>query len=220
MIKAILFDLDGTLIDTNELIFQSFKHTLKKHLNLEPSKDEITRLYGEPLWKSLSRYDDKNVEELMVTYRSYNDLHHDNLCKGFYGVGEALMKLKNNGIKIAIVTSKRRKMADRGLNLLNLSQYIDVIITPEDTEKHKPEAEPALKACKLLGVSPKEAIMVGDSFYDILCGKNAGCLTCAVKYTTLSMELIKSYNPEYFIDGIEELLEVIAAENKKEEYAV
>lgn len=209
MIKALLFDLDGTLIDTNDLIITSFKYTFEKYLNFIPTESEILNLFGQPLEKALISYieDDDRRNEFINVYRKYNGEKHDSLAKSFEGVREALQELGKE-FKIAVVTSKRRSMACRGLELFGLDQLVDVLITPEDTENHKPDGEPAQYACSILGVKPEEAIMVGDSHNDILCGKNAGAKTCLVTYTVLNIKEIKELNPEYIVDNIIELTNV------------
>lgn len=210
LIKAILFDLDGTLINTNNLIIKSFNHTFKTHLNKTLDEKEIVMFFGEPLKETLARYDKENVDELLKTYREYNEVRHDDLTEAFEGVEEAIIALKEKGIKVGVVTSKRRAMAIRGLQLFGLDKLMDVIITPEDTKLHKPNGEPVLKACDMLKIKPEEAIMVGDSYYDILCGKNAGAKACVVNYTALPLEEILKYNPDYTVDSIKELVEFIA----------
>ncbi|SKA88382.1 pyrophosphatase PpaX [Clostridium sp. USBA 49] len=213
MIKAVLFDLDGTLIDTNDLIINSFKYTLKKHLGLDASKDEIVMHFGEPLLDTLSRYDKENAHILLETYRKYNENIHDELTKEVVGAKETLSELKTLGIKTGVVTSKRKILAERGLKLFDLLNYIDVFITPEDTIKHKPDGEPVIKACEGLKISTNEAIMVGDSHYDILCGKNAGAKSCLVKYTALPIDKIMVYNPDYIVEKIQDILDIIKKEN-------
>lgn len=210
MIKAILFDLDGTLIDTNDLILKSFRHVFDTHLgHLTIEDEEIVKTFGEPLMGVMERYDKDRAKFLYDTYIKYNEAIHDELTKEIKGVKEGLTSLKNKGFKLAIVTSKRRAIALRGLKLFNLDRFMDVVITPEDTVKHKPEGEPVLKACEMLDVSPEEALMVGDSHNDILCGKNAGSLTCLVKYTALSVDEILVHKPNYVVDSIEEIVELV-----------
>jgi pyrophosphatase PpaX len=211
MIKAVLFDLDGTLLDTNDLIYDSFCTAFKEVLDRELPKEEITLLYGKPLKSSLSVYtdDEEALDRLVKAYRGYNVKYHDDMCKPFEGVEELLMKLKDKGIKLGIVTSKRKELARKGLELGELIDYMDVIITPEDTIKHKPEAEPVLKACEMLSISPKEAIMVGDSPYDLLSGKSAGCYTCGVEYTALQLEELMNVEPSYMIKNPLDILELI-----------
>jgi len=213
LIKAVLFDLDGTLIDTNNLIIQSFKHTFKKHLNKEVSESEIVLYFGEPLIDTLARYDKENAHILIQTYRAHNEAIHDELTKEIVGAKETIEDLKALGIKVGVVTSKRRGIAERGLKLFNMLDMMDVVITPEDTVKHKPEAEPIEKACSILGVKPYEALMVGDSHFDILCGKNAGSKSCVVKYTVLPLDKIMAYSPDYSIDNIKDILNIVSEEN-------
>ncbi len=213
MIKAILFDLDGTLLDTNELIYNSFRHTFNEFVNREVSKSEITSLYGKPLEYSFSNYteDKELVNKMIKVYREYNLKHHDNMCAPFDGVVELLTKLKNKGIKLGIVTSKKKDTAVRGMEIGNIIKFMDVIITPELTEKHKPDGEPALKACEILNVNPNETIMVGDSSYDLLCGKRAGCYTCGVYYTAINIEELLEVQPTYMIKHPLDILELIRA---------
>jgi len=119
-------------------------------------------------------------------YIRYSLKTHDKYIKSYDHVEDGLIKLRNKGLKLAIVTSKRRETALKGLKCFDLEKYFDVIITPEDSKKHKPDGEPVLKACEVLKVSPVETIMVGDSHNDILCGKNAGSKTCLVKHILIA----------------------------------
>ncbi|MFL0246870.1 pyrophosphatase PpaX [Candidatus Clostridium stratigraminis] len=213
MIKAVLFDLDGTLIDTNKLVIESFKHTFKEELNIDVPESEIVMYFGEPLIDTLSRYDKENAHLLLNTYIKYNESIHDDTAREIAYAKETLSELKALGIKVGVVTSKRKLIAERGLKLFNLFDKMDVIITPEDTSKHKPEAEPVLKACELLNIKPEESLMIGDSHYDILCGKNAGAKTCLVKYTVLPIDQIMNYKPEYAVDYIKEVINIVREEN-------
>lgn len=214
MIKAVLFDFDGTLINTNNLIIESFKYALKKVDNIIVPSEKIVKTFGEPLKMCLTDLSESNPDELMKKYKEYNESHHDKMAREFKGVKEGLKELKNMGIKTGIVTSKIKTMANRGLKLIGIEKYIDVIITSEDTEKHKPFGDPAATACELLNVMPEEAVMVGDSHNDILCGKNAGCYTALVKYTLLPMDDLIKLKPDYIISSVLELAEVLENNEK------
>lgn len=213
MIKAVLFDLDGTLINTNRLILESFKHTFRTQLNMEMEEEKIVKFFGEPLRKSLATVDPDNVEKLTDAFHKFNSDNHDILAEKYEGTVETIKALKERGIKVAIVTSKRRIMSERSLKLIQVYDLMDVIITPEDTDKHKPNGEPALLACERLGVSPEEALMVGDSIYDVKCGKNAGSKTCIVTYSFFSIEDLLKEKPDYVIDTLWELIDIIEGEN-------
>lgn len=215
MIQAVLFDLDGTLINTNQLVIDSFKHAFKTELNINPNDEEIIQYFGEPLMVTLARYDKENTMKLYNAYVQYNERNHDDVVYAMEGARDAIMGLKERGIKVGVVSSKRRIMVDRGLKVCSLMEFMDVIVTPEDTEKHKPDGEPLEKACELLGIDTANALMVGDSQFDILCGKNAASKTCLVKYTAASIQNILQYNPDYLIEKLTDLLGIIDWENEK-----
>lgn len=215
MIEAVLFDLDGTVANTNELIYESFRRLFYDKMKLEVGDEEIYGLFGEPLENSLLRYAE-DTKELSAYFRSFNESNHDEMIKPFEGVEEALKMLKSEGIKLGIVTSKREPMARRSLEVLGLTKYFDVIITPESTTLHKPQPEPLYKACELLGgIDPKNTLMVGDSSYDILCGNRAGATSVAVSYTLIRPETIREAQPHYTVDDLRELLLIIKELNGK-----
>ncbi|WP_300382944.1 pyrophosphatase PpaX [Clostridium sp.] len=213
MVKAVLFDLDGTLLDTNQLIYNSFEKTFKDLLGLSLKKEEIIKFFGIPLKDAFVPYfkedEEDKIESYIKYYRTINEEIHDTMCFAFDGVKEMLDKLKEIGMKIGIVTSKREELAIRGMKIAGIYDYMDVIITPEKTILHKPNGEPAEEACNLLGIKPKEAIMVGDSSYDILCGNAAGCKTCAVEYSIVDIEELKESNPDYIIKRPIEILDIL-----------
>ena len=209
MIEAVLFDLDGTIANTNNLIYESFRKAFSEKLGLDLPDEVIYSFFGEPLQFSLSKYAE-DTTELLASFREFNEKHHDEMIRSFDGVKEALSMLKASNIKLGIVTSKRLTMAKRSLSVLNLLEYFDVLVTPESTLLHKPDAAPLLKACELLGgISPKNTLMVGDSVYDILCGNNVGAISVAVTYSVISPEIILESEPDYIIDDLRELLDIV-----------
>lgn len=212
MIKAILFDLDGTLADTNNLIFQSFRHTLAHYDILDVSDEDIYALFGEPLEYSMARFKPEEVDNMVTVYRNYNESRHDELIRPFANVQETLAELKERGLALAIVTSKRQAVAMRSLDALDLTPYFDVIVTPELTQKHKPDPAPVNYALNALGVSPNEAVMVGDSPFDIASGKGAGCQTVAVTYSKITPRLLAEAQPTLMIDSISDLLNYVKEE--------
>ncbi len=204
MIKAVLFDFDGTLIDTNELIFKSYRKAFKEVLNRDIDDEEILKLYGRPLYGSLMEYGEPG-EMLYKVYREFNEVQHDLLVKSFDGVYEGVKEIWDKGYKTGIVTSKRMHLVKRGLDLIGIADFFDVIITPDDTKKGKPDPEPVLLGCKKLGVLPSETIYVGDSVFDMQAAKAAGTQLCAVKYTLTNHQNLLEFKPEFFVDSIAEL---------------
>lgn len=199
--SVVLFDLDGTLIDTNHLIVTSFQHVFRECLNLSVEAKEIVPYFGEPLVTTLARYSPERAEELTTRYRTFNEAHHDELIRQFADVKEMLADLKEAGVKTAVVTSKRRAMALRGLRISGLEDLMDTVVGVDETERHKPEAEPALLALQRLGEEPgAHALMVGDSHYDILCGRNAGVKTAAVGWSLQTRETLSASAPDFWVD--------------------
>lgn len=215
MIRAVLFDLDGTLINTNELIIKSFKHTYKSELNLEVEELEIYSHFGEPLFKTLSYYGEENVDRLLNTYREYNSKMHDGLVSGFPMAREAVAGLKEMGLIVGVVTSKRKEMTGRSLKAGNLENTMDIIVTPEDTTAHKPDPEPILFACKALNINPDEVLYVGDTSFDLNCSRRAGAKNCLVTYTVLPIEELMKLKPDFTIDNLMELIELVKDENSR-----
>lgn len=212
MIKAILFDFDGTLIDTNELIFESYRVAFKTVLNREIGMDEMLTLYGKPLFSSLMQYGEAG-RRLYEVYREFNERNHDFIAKPFDGVYEGVKMLRDNGFLIGIVTSKRLHLVNRGIEkILNMGGLFDLIVTPDDTEKTKPDPEPVLYACKKLNVAPDAAVFVGDSVFDMQAGKAAGTKLCAVKYSVTKSEQLMEFEPEYYVNSIAEFAREVIGE--------
>lgn len=213
MIKAVLFDFDGTLIDTNELIFESYRIAFRTVLNREIGMDEILTLYGKPLFSSLIQYGEAG-KRLYEVYREFNEKNHDFIAKPFDGAYEGVKMLKNNGFLIGIVTSKRLHLVKRGIEkILNMDGLFDIIVTPDDTEKTKPDPEPILYACDRLDISPNEAVYVGDSVFDMQAGAAAGTQLCAVKYSVTKPKQLLEFKPEYYVDSIDDFAIKLIGEN-------
>ncbi len=210
MIKAVLFDFDGTLLNTNDLIFSSYEYAFRKVLGRSITEEEIHDLYGKPLYSSLAKYG-KHQDALCDTYREFNESHHDELVKKFKDAAEGVLLFRQHGMKTAVVTSKRRYTLEKGIRILGLENCFDALVTPENTTKHKPDPEPVLKACELLNTAPEASLMVGDSVFDFECARRAGAHLAGVNYSTTRDALLE-YSPEYMTDTILELAEIITEE--------
>lgn len=207
--KAILFDLDGTLLDTTDLILASFQFAAEKHLGRSVSREEILPTFGQPLIDALEKLAPGKGQELIVTYREHNLQYHDRMVKIFPGVKEVLTELKEKQIKLGIVTSKIRVTALRGLQLFNLDSYFDIIIAMEDTTIHKPNPEPVLLAMDRLGASAEHCLMVGDSPHDLVSAQKAGIDTAAVKWSNLPLQSLLEVGPTYVLDSMQDLLAIV-----------
>lgn len=205
-IDTVLFDLDGTLINTNELIIASFLHTLDHYFPNEYTRERVIEFIGPSLHDSFSRLNPDNVEEMIHMYRTFNHEKHDELVEEYETVKETVKALHEKGYKLGIVTTKRSETARMGLKLTGLDPYFPVLVGIDDVEKVKPDPEPLLKALEQLNSSPEQAIMVGDSQYDVLGGKNTGTKTAAVAWTIKGREFIEAYNPDVMLETMSDLL--------------
>jgi pyrophosphatase PpaX len=148
--NTVLFDLDGTLLDTNKLIIDSFHHAFDEIYKEIPSTDKLTSFFGMTLreaFRQMAR-DEKDVEILIEAFRDFNLSNHDDYVQIFPGVEDTIIRLKEKNFKIGVVTSKLNKTAKRGLSLFNLEKYIDVFIGADDTHIHKPDPFPVLECLK------------------------------------------------------------------------
>jgi pyrophosphatase PpaX len=208
-INTILFDLDGTLIDTNELIISTFLHTLEKYYPSKYKREDVLPFLGPTLHETFGAIDPERVEEMVVDYRTYNLANHDLLVKEFAGVYETVQTLKEKGYKIAIVTTKRHDVTLKGLRLTKLDQFFDIIVAYDHVKKVKPDPEPILLALEQLESKPEESLMVGDNFHDILAGKNAGTKTAGVAWSIKGREYIAKYEPDYVLENMADLLTIL-----------
>jgi pyrophosphatase PpaX len=215
MIHTVLFDLDGTIIDTNELIIQSFLHTFDG-ITPEPlTREHIIPNMGRSLVDQMKFFSGRDeVEDLVQKYRAFNIEQHDALVTEFPGVREALGKLHAAGLKLGIVTSKVRVTSEMGLKLCGLYDFFDTIVTVQDVEKPKPDPEGIRKALSELGSDREGALMVGDSHYDIEAARNAGVASVAVGWSLKGLDYLNSYSPYYLINDIRELLPIAGVEEK------
>ena len=183
-LTTFLFDLDGTIIDSIELILRSYRHTMELHRCNEPPPGDDVWLagLGTPLWAQFGQIteDKEEIERMVQTYRTYNLTHHDALVKPYEGVVDEIRRIKGVGMRLGVVTSKLRDGAMRGIRISGLDTAFDIVVGCDDVTHAKPHPEPVLKAVEELGVSKHETVFVGDSRHDMECGRAAGVKTAAV----------------------------------------
>jgi len=206
--KTYLFDLDGTLLDSIELILKSFHHTARVHGRPERSDAHWLAGIGTPLRVQLSEMasSDEELDALLETYREYNLEHHDAMAKPYPGIIEVVRTLHRKEAKLALVTSKLSRGATRGLRLLGLEAEFLVRVCADDVVQGKPHPEPVLKALSALDALPSDAIFIGDSDHDIQAGRRAGVETAAVSWGPFAREALEAAGPSHWIERPEELL--------------
>ena len=211
-INTILFDFDGTVMDTYDVIISSWQHTFRTLEGKERPVSEILATMGEPLAVTMAKlFPNVDTDEAINIYRSY---HRDNFgerIKLFPGMKELLKSLKEGGYKLGLVTSRLTGTTMQGLEKYEIKEYFDAVVTADDTEKHKPNPEPVNITLKRLDAKPEESIMVGDTIFDILCAKNAGVKSVLVGWApTISEEDRTGENaPDYIIEKAEDLFEIL-----------
>ncbi|NPV92937.1 MAG: HAD-IA family hydrolase [Firmicutes bacterium] len=207
--QAVLFDLDGTLIDTIPLIRFSFEQVFAK-LSLPWGNGEVLKTIGLPLREAAERFAPTRVEEFLSLYSMHQQSRHQELTKLFPGAWETLTRLRDRGCLTAVVTSKRRSTALTGLALTGIDGLIQVTVSIDDVTRPKPDAEPVLRALEVLGVKPEDSVYVGDSWYDIISGREAGVTTVGVTWGMASREELDEAGPDFIVSTWDELLAVFS----------
>jgi pyrophosphatase PpaX len=210
----VLFDLDGTVVDTVELIVLSFRHAVRTVLGEDLPDEYITAGVGQPLMTQMERLSPEHAQELYDVYREYNHRRHDELIRGFDGVAEALAALRSAGRRLGIVTSKSRDTTAMAFAAVGMRDAFDVVVTATDTQAHKPSAEPVLLCLERLVARPRAttpalpAIYIGDSPVDIEAGKAAGIATAAVAWGVFGRDALLGAGPDFWLQRPGELVDL------------
>lgn len=216
MIKAVLFDLDGTLIDSAEVILKCFSSVFDEMFpKVQVSEEERLEFLGPTLVHTFGRYtkDSSLVEKAIKSYVHCSIEEHDNdNIKAFPNAIELLKALKLLGIRTGVVTSKQSSAAAYGLKINGLLDFVDVLVGSDNVENHKPNPEALMKAFDTLDVNNKEVLYVGDHENDILAARNANALSVGVSYS-YRLKHIKQLNPDYIISDLFEIINIVKSIN-------
>lgn len=187
---AVLFDLDGTLVDSIELIVSSCRHAFTNRAG--PTDAEILRTIGRPLVEMFATHaaDEADMQALIGRYREFQLAHHDRLTTAYPGIAEAVQELDDAGYQLGIVTSKINRLAARALEHVGLASRMRVVIGYDDTDRHKPDPTPVVHALERLGAVAASAVFVGDSPYDIEAGRRAGVVPLGVTWGPYAREVL------------------------------
>ena len=210
MINTVLFDLDGTIIDTNEHIINSFIHALQDHAPAPFSREQIIPRMGMTVEQQIVHFTGtEDVTPFIKDYRSYYDSNHDGNVGPFPQVLEVIEELHARGIAMGVVTTKNRPGTLKVLEMFGLMKYMGSIVTVNDVEHAKPHPEPVLKAVQELGSDPNKTLMIGDSPADILAAQAAGVLSAGVSWSLKGEQALRAYNPEYMLHTMKDLYLVL-----------
>jgi pyrophosphatase PpaX len=200
--RTILFDLDGTLIDSIALILASYRHTILTHRGTALPDEVWLEGLGTPLRAQFRRLtsDPAEVEAMVTTYRDHNLANHDAMVRAYGGVLPAVAALAAGGRTLAVVTSKLREGARRGLRHCGLDRYFPVVVGADDVERHKPDPEPVLKALEMLDADARTAIFVGDSPHDMAAGRAAGVAVAAALWGPFARHQLQPWQPDRWLE--------------------
>ncbi len=204
-IDTVLFDLDGTLLNTKPLIDRSFIHTF---MHFRPdyklTDEELDSFFGPTLYQTFSRYsnDEEEIQEMIQYYRDYNVPNHDSMVNPFPGAKDTIKDLHKKGVKVGVVSSKKTDLVMHGLEIFGMLEYMDIVIGADEVKNHKPAPDGILLAKEKL--NSKNVLYVGDTKNDILAGKNANVKTCGVLYIK-NPSIMLEVSPDYVINKLSEI---------------
>lgn len=205
-----LFDADGTIIDTRELIYQSYV-AMGEAIDIAlPSRERVAATTGLPVRRQLREllgwnHDEAFYDRAAQAYQTHMMGIYRDYLRAFPGVAEGLAELAGRGKRLAVVTSRRRRSLEHFLGAVGLNEFFPVKITPEDTDLHKPDPEPALLAMRLLEADPRRTVFVGDAEFDIRCGRAAGTATAFVTWGGMDWRDWPE-QPDFVAERFEDLL--------------
>ena len=210
--RCILFDLDGTILDSTEMIARSLAVALDTHTGKVPPMSDLIAGIGTPLVDQLAHHanefginDSNIVNEMVQTYLADNLARHDDEIRLFDGAKDTLNVLKTRGIILGIVTSKPVSTAKRGLDLFGLTQHFSVVVGCDTVTDHKPHPAPVLYALNHLGMDADETIFIGDSTHDIISGNRAGVATAGVLWGPYPREALSAAAPNLLLERFQEI---------------
>lgn len=216
MIDTICFDFDGTIMDTNEVIIQSWQTTFRELAGREEDRDILLRTFGEPLEATMrSFFPDAPLEEALEIYRGYQRDNYLPNIQLFPGIRDLLDELAQRQVKMALVTSRLRHTTELALDRFDLNKYFGYVVTADDVTRHKPDPQSIDIALDKIGGDPAHAIMVGDTAHDIGCARNAGVTSVIVSWSAaLAGPLREGFppgtpRPDIIIDHPSQILDLL-----------
>ncbi len=204
-IDCIIFDLDGTLTQTNELIYATFNHIAKKYLGREYSPPEITKMFGPPEDVAISKLvGSDRIEEAMEDFYEFYERHHPSMATAYDGVKEVLDFLKARGTLLALFTGKGKRSTLITLNTLGSTDYFDIIVTGHDVRNHKPSAEGIRQVLSRFKLKPDSALMVGDAVADIRAAREAGVPVVAALWDSYGRDAVEKMDVDFRFNSVNE----------------
>lgn len=208
MIKTVLFDIDGTLLNTAELIYQAFEHSLKINGHQVLARRKMAASIGKSLEDCYLDFAPNGDPVILSKTHNQFQLKNSHLAELFPDTIKTLERLKNLGFKMAGITNRWKSSGELSVKHTGLDKYLEFVLFRDDVKKLKPDPQPVFQALEKLKIKKEEAVLAGDSEVDILCGRNAGIKTVGVTFGFLG-EKIRNSSPDYVIDSLSELPEIL-----------
>jgi pyrophosphatase PpaX len=205
---VVLFDLDGTVVDSGGIILASMRHATREVLGRDFGDAELMQAVGGPgLEAQMAVFAPERVDELVRVYRAHNEPLHDEL-EACPGMEDVLRQLHEQGHRLGVVTAKRRSTVELAFARVPIAHLFETVVGGDETQKHKPDPEPLLLAAERMNARPEETAYVGDSPFDIRAAKAAGMHAIAVTWGRIhDRERLEREEPDAIVDTAEELLE-------------
>lgn len=216
MINTILFDWDGTLLDSNDLINESNIYALNKFGDRIFTEKDVKPFNGQDLRVVYQKLYPGLEDKILKAYNTYSDERHDQSVKLFPKVKQVLFSLKRQGCCLGVVSMKRKSMVKHGIELFNLDSTFDVVIGGDECRRKKPDGEPILLAMQKVKANFEFTLMVGDNWQDIASANNAKVKSVFVNWSQKSYKQVQQYHPTYCIDKMTDLVEIVKEENKND----
>jgi pyrophosphatase PpaX len=206
-ISCVIFDIDGTLTQTNELIFASFNHVAVRHLGRTFQPEEIVSLFGPPEEGALLKvFGPDHLDTIMQELLEFYAANHAAMASLHDGIDEVLRFLRRQGIPLAVFTGKGRHTTAITLKNLKIADYFDLVVTGNDVIHHKPHPEGILRILDHFGVTPQDALKIGDSISDIKASHAAGVRIASVVWDTLDLARVRAANPDCLFGTVDEMM--------------
>jgi len=217
-INTVLFDFDGTIMNTNDIILASWRHAFHEIIGTEPDESDLLDTFGEPIDDCVAKLlPGSDADEVKRVYRTYQYEHYEEMISLFPGILEVITKLHESGVKLAVVTNRMRNSTEIGLRQFGLDKLIELVVAVDDVEDNgmraKPEPDAVFYALAKLGAKPENSMLVGDTLNDIISGNRAGVTTVRVGWAiaedgdhdTAAAESL----PDFFIDKPMEIITIM-----------
>lgn len=202
--KGIIFDVDGTLTFTNQLIFDSFNHITKKYLGKSFSDEEVIALFGPTEDEILKEICKDEYESARKDYYKYYKDNHS-IAQLYDGIKSLIVEIKNADILLSIFTGKGHTSALITLDEFELTNYFDLIVSGDDVENHKPSPEGINKFLQIFELNPKDVLMIGDAPSDIIAANESGVEIASVVWDSYAEEEVRKLNPKNLFHSVTEL---------------